>query len=189
MDWILKPLTQANGDDFFTFFDRVAFRDHPEWGCGCYCRFFHACDRVAWDARTPQENAAEARQAIQRGEMRGLLAYDGALPIGWCHFDRMANLPGLRAFYPALASDAPDCGAIVCFTVAQGYRRQGVAERLLIAALEALRQMGVPRVEAYPMQGGEDPEHQYHGPLLLYRKHGFTPVRQADGMVMVERTL
>lgn len=175
MDLHIAPLTAQSVEDFFTFFDRVAFRDHPEWGCGCYCRFFHAADAQSWEKRTPAENAAEARAAILQGTMRGLLAYDGGTPIGWCHFDLLANLPGLSVFYPGAAAGGGTCAAIVCFTVAQGYRRQGVAAALLAAALAQLKAEGVTRVEAYPAPDASDEEHHYHGPAALYAAQGFVP--------------
>lgn len=171
----IASLTPETVGDFFTFFDRVAFRDRPEWGCGCYCRFFHATDAAVWEQRTPAENAAEARAAILAGTMRGLLAYDGATPVGWCHFDLLANLPGLAVFYPGAAAGGGQCAAIVCFTVAQGYRRQGVAAALLTAALAALKAEGVTRVEAYPALDATDEEHHYHGPAALYAAQGFVP--------------
>ncbi len=171
----IASLTPATVEDFFTFFDRVAFRDHPEWGCGCYCRFFHATDADVWEKRAPAENAAEAREAILAGTMRGLLAYDGATPVGWCHFDLLTNLPGLGVFYPGMAAGGGKCAAIVCFTVAQGYRRQGVAACLLKAALALLKAEGVTRVEAYPAPDAHDEEHHYHGPAALYAAQGFVP--------------
>ncbi|MEA5000183.1 MAG: GNAT family N-acetyltransferase [Candidatus Limiplasma sp.] len=184
-----KPLSPQTEEDFFTFFDRVAFREHPEWGCDCYCCFFHATDRALWEQTTGAENAAQARRMIRCGQMRGLLAYDGALPIGWCHFDTLANLPGARTFYGALATGAPEDGAIVCFTIAQGFRGQGVAKRLLEDALAQLAAMGVRRVEAYPLLAGNDPEHHYHGPLALYTGQGFAQVREHEGMALVEKLL
>lgn len=36
----IKKLTPELVDDFFRFFEHIAFPDHPEWGCGCYCCFF-----------------------------------------------------------------------------------------------------------------------------------------------------
>lgn len=189
MDWQIRPLTPERVEDFFTFFNRVAFSDHPEWGCGCYCCFFHATDRAEWDRRTPEENAAEARRMILADQMRGLLAYDGETPVGWLHFDRLMNLPGARVFYPQVAGTDDASAAIVCFTIAQGYRGRGLATALLSAALSALKAEGVARVEAYPMTQDDDPEHNYHGPLSLYRKLGFAAVRADAHNTLVEKRL
>ncbi len=189
MDIRIEALTPARVDDFFTFFVQVAFRDHPEWGCGCYCCFYHATGMDDWDTRTPADNRAWAREMILAGGMRGLLAYDGDTPVGWCHYDLIANLPGTRAFTEGLASDDPQSAAVVCFTVAQGWRSRGVATKLLSAALADLEACGVTRVEAYPVLSDESPEHNYPGPLALYEKLGFTQVRQTKGRALVEKRL
>jgi GNAT superfamily N-acetyltransferase len=126
---------------------------------------------------------------ILAGGMRGLLAYDGATPVGWCHYDLLANLPGTRAFTEGLASDDPQSAAVVCFTVAQGWRSRGVATGLLSAALADLKDRGVTRVEAYPVLASESPEHNYPGPPALYAQFGFTQIRQAKKRALVEKRL
>lgn len=189
MPYTVKALTPQRVEDFFTFFDRVAFSDHPEWGCDCYCCFFHAADREAWNAATGETNKNTARAMILRGAMRGMLAYDGDKPVGWCHYDRLINLPGARVFYGDLASAKNDRALIACFTIAQGYRRQGIADMLLNAALDDLKALGVKTVEAYPVIGSGSDEHNYHGPLPLYEKHGFTVVRKTKDNALVEKAL
>jgi GNAT superfamily N-acetyltransferase len=101
------------------------------------------------ETATREANRLAARRMIEQGQMRGLLAYAGETPVGWCHFDRLANLPGAPVFYPELASKDGESAAIVCFTVAQGWRGQGIAAALLKKALEDLKASGVKGVEAY----------------------------------------
>jgi len=185
----IRPLSPERAEDFFQFFDHVAFSDHPEWGCGCYCCFFHATDADAWEKRTDEENRAEARAMILAGTMRGLLAYDRQKPIGWCHYDQLKNLPGTKLFRAGLATDDPESAAIVCFTVAQGWRGQGVATKLLEAALADLKAQGVKRVEAYPVTADDSQEHNYPGPLALYLKLGFTVVKETAEGTLVEKRL
>lgn len=186
---LIQPLTPERESDFFTFFDHVAFNDHPEWGCGCYCCYFHFNDHAVWERRTPRQNHAEACRLIRANALCGLLAYDGDRPVGWCHYDLQKHLPGVRAFYPDLSTEDPERGEIVCFTVAQGWRGQGVATRLLTAALVDLRACGVKTVEAYPVLGDDSQEHNYTGPLALYQKLGFTLVRQNGTKATVKKTL
>ena len=185
----VRTLTPDQGEDYIRFFDEIAFRDHPEWGCGCYCCFFHATEKEAWERRTREDNRAEARQMILAGKMRGQLAYDQETPVGWCHYDLLSNLPGAAVFYPFLTTNDPESAAIVCFTVAQGWRGQGVATALLSAALHDLRTQGVHRVEAYPVLRDESPEHNNLGPLTLYQKMGFTIVKEENGLALVEKAL
>jgi ribosomal protein S18 acetylase RimI-like enzyme len=185
----IRPLTPQRIHDFFEFFDHVAFNDHPEWGCGCYCCYFHFSDHAAWDKRTPEENSAEARQLILSGSLHGLLAYDGDRPVGWCHYDLQKNLPGVRAFYPELSVEDPLRGEIVCFTVAQGWRGKGVATRLLTAALADLKASGVTLAAAYSVLSDDSQEHNYTGPFNLYQRAGFTLAKEIHGRARMEKPL
>lgn len=190
----VKAMRPELTGDFFRFFDEVAFADHPEWGCSCYCCFFHAASEAEWNARSAAENKESARQLIATGQLSGLLAYADGTPAGWCHFERKDSLPGLAVFYPQVldepGSGAPcDIAAIVCFTIAQGFRGQGLAGRLLDAACQELASQGFRKAEAYPMLADTSEEGNYHGPLSMYQSHGFTTVRTAGNMAIVQKTL
>ena len=185
----IRPLSPARAEDYFRFFEQVAFNDHPEWGCGCYCCFFHATNEAEWLKRTPEQNRVWAQELIAQNDLHGLLAYDRQKPVGWCHYDKIANLPGTKVFRAGLTTGDPESAAIVCFTVAQGWRGQGVATKLLEAALKDLAAQGVKRVEAYPQTENGDAEHNYPGPLALYRKLGFTVVKETEKGALVEKRL
>jgi ribosomal protein S18 acetylase RimI-like enzyme len=92
-------------------------------------------------------------------------------------------------FYGNLASADGESGAIVCFTIAQGFRNRGIAAKLLESALEDLKAQGVTRVEAYPVMNDENQEHNYLGPLNLYKNMGFHIVRETENHALVEKTL
>ena len=109
--------------------------------------------------------------------------------MGWCHYDLQKNLPGVRAFYPALSQENPNGGEIVCFTIAQDWRGQGVATTLLNAALRDLAACGVQTVSAYPVLEDASQEHNYTGPLPLYQKAGFTLVARQPGRARMEKRL
>jgi GNAT superfamily N-acetyltransferase len=198
MEIRIERLTPARADDFFRFFEKEAYPEHPEWGCECYCGFFHAASAEEWKAVTAGQNRAQTAERIAAGEMRGLLAYAGARPVGWCHFDRREALPGLKIFYPqaVLEEERRDIGSIVCFTVAQDCRRQGVAGRLLGEACGELRGMGLKVAEGYPQtaeivgeeKAGPD-ERQYRGPLALYLSQGFGIYRRLPSQAVVRRAL
>lgn len=185
----IKRLTPDKAEDFFEFFEHIAFADHPEWGCDCFCCFFHAKSREEWESETAESNKKTAREMIQAGSMRGLLAYADGKPVGWCHFDLLKNLPGAKVFYSELASKDESSAAIVCFTIAQGYRNQGIATLLLQKALEELKGLGVSRVEAYPVLKDDSQEHNYLGPLTMYESQGFRVVKRAEHHALVERML
>jgi len=185
----IKPLTPMRVKDFFDFFEHIAFADHPEWGCDCFCCFFHAQSREAWESCSREINKAAAHEMILKGQMRGLFAYVDGKPVGWCHYDKLNNLPGTRVFYSDLTAADENCGAIVCFTIAQGYRNQGIATKLLENALMDLKEQGIKRVEAYPVRNDDSQEHNYLGPLNLYKNLGFQIVRHTEHHTLVEKLL
>jgi ribosomal protein S18 acetylase RimI-like enzyme len=187
----IRQLTPERSDDFFRFFEQIAFADHLEWGRECYCCFFHATSKAAWETCTSADNRALAAQMIRDGELRGLLAYVGDVPVGWCHYDRKSALPGLGVFYPELAAagDPLQTGAIVCITVAQGYRGQGIARQLLAAACNELTELGCPVAEAYPLLQDSSAEENYHGTLGMYLSQGFVQTATVAGQAIVRKTL
>lgn len=189
MDVFVEKLTPDRVDDFFRFFDEIAFADHPEWGCECYCCFFHAASKQEWKDRTVAENKVIARQMILSGRMQGLLAYVDDKPVGWCHYDRKDSLPGLAVFYPQVIGANGPVAAIVCFTIAQGYRGKGIASRLLDTACQDLASQGYPVVEAYPFLANTSDEENYHGPLAMYLSHGFTQTKEIDDLSIVRKML
>jgi hypothetical protein len=193
MDLVIRKLTAARVEDFFDFFDKIAFADHPEWGCECYCCFYHAVSAQEWQDRTAAENQALARKMILAGSMQGLLAYADGRPAGWCHYDSKDRLPGLPVFSPAVMDPEPTgnsaIGAIVCFTIAQGCRNLGIAGRLLDAACIDLAAQGYESAEAYPLRNYDSAEENYHGPLAMFLSRGFAIIREAGRQVVVRKTL
>ncbi len=184
----IMKLSPERVEDYFQFFDKVAFADHPEWGCDCYCCFYHAANANDWEAQTGSQNRAIAREMIMAGQLQGQMAYVDGLPVAWCHYDRKSKLPGLAVFYPELVGDDASVAAIVCFTVAQGYRGQGLAKSLLAAACADLAAQGCAVVEAYPRTADSSVEQHYHGPLSLYLGQGFTVARQLNEQAVVVKT-
>ncbi|MEI8199141.1 MAG: GNAT family N-acetyltransferase [Eubacteriales bacterium] len=201
MEIHIKKMTPALVEDYFKFFDEIAFADHPEWGCDCYCCFYHAVSADEWEAQTGAQNKARAREMILAGKLTGLLAYADGLPVAWCHYEKKDLLPGIRTFYPEFLDDGigiaadidtatgKSTAAIVCFTVAQGYRQKGIASRMLDFACRELAQTGTAIIEAYPTKASDSDEHNYHGPLSMYLSHGFTVYKELEGNTIVRKVV
>lgn len=88
----------------------------------------------------------------------------------------------------------PDVGAIVCFVVAPDQRRQRIATALLARAIDHLRDRGCREVQAAPLTATADdatsPAANYHGPLEMYLRAGFSVERTLrPGQVLVRRSL
>jgi GNAT superfamily N-acetyltransferase len=72
---------------------------------------------------------------------------------------------------------------------APAYRRQGVAGRLLDAACDGLRGLGMTTVEAHPRAGAASDARAYHGPLSMYLNAGFELAHEHEGATVVNRAL
>jgi GNAT superfamily N-acetyltransferase len=172
-------------DDYLTFFDHDAFADNARWA-SCYCFFNHAPHaRERWQGRTAEQNRSAVADLIDRGLMRGYLAYAGAKPIGWCN----ANLHSAYTTPDEERLDREHVGFIVCFVVAKPYRGMGVARRLLDAACAGFLNEGIPIVEAYARNDTQDAAANHHGPMSMYRSAGFMPVRDLGQITVLRKTL
>ena len=186
---IIRQLTPSLLQDWLTFFDRDAFADNREWS-GCYCHFYHADHaRKDWDTRTPDENPRASSGLINAGHLSGYLAYVEGRPVGWCQAAPRLGVPNVQNDEALAVSDAGEVGSIVCFIVAQGFRQQGVATRLLAAACEGFRKAGLRTAEAYPRRAPAGDAGNYHGPLAMYLKAGFMVYRETEDVSIVRRAL
>jgi GNAT superfamily N-acetyltransferase len=182
---VIREVGPASAPDFLSFFDHDAFADDPSWG-GCYCRYPQANHAGgAWDLDDGEHNRAAVAELIEQGSMRGHLAYLDGRPVAWCNANR-------RAAYTIFDPDDHDpgsVGAIACFVVAQPYRGQGIARRLLDAACEGLRRDGVTVVEAYPRSGAATAADNHLGPLSMYLSAGFKAVGEDGASTIVRKQL
>lgn len=187
----IRPLSPDLLNDYLSFFDHDAFCDNPEWQ-SCYCAYYHfytpARDQE-WEARTGEENRALARELILAGRMHGYLAYFGERVVGWCNATPRADLPLLAEIVDLPQVGAGGVGAIVCFVVARGHRRQGIARRLLDAACQGFQAMGLAWAEAYAYTGRKTDAENCHGPLAMYYASGFQVFRTRGDAVIVRKAL
>lgn len=179
----IRPLTPDQHDAVMHFFDLVAYADNPSWA-KCYCMFPLLRD---YQERTREQNRAARSELVRSGGANGLVAYRLGRVVGWCH-------PAPSTEIVVMPDRKPDVGAIVCFVVAPDQRRQGIATALLERAIEHLKDRGCREVQAAPLTPTADdatsPAANYHGPLEMYLRAGFTVERTLrPGQVLVRRSL
>lgn len=145
---------------------------------GCWCMYWRLAPKD-WTAGKEGGNREALRALVASGTPPGVLAYDGETPVGWCAVGPRSAFPRLaRSKNLAPVDDLP-VWSVVCFFVARSYRRQGVAEQLLRAAVELARRHGAPAVEAYPVVPQEDemPDaFAWTGIVSTFQKLGFREV-------------
>lgn len=156
-------------------FDRVHSDANGAGWCRCVAWWVPTWD--GWGERSAAENAALRAKLCERGEYDGLLAYDGAEPVGWCQLgprDRLEKLVRRLGVEPS-----PETWAVTCFLVAPRARGRGVARALLEAAIETARAEGGAQLEGYPRLAADEPGDLWTGPEALYRSTGFASVGDA----------
>jgi GNAT superfamily N-acetyltransferase len=186
----IRELKPELVEDYLAFFDHDAFTDNPRWAA-CYCMFPHVtCEGDEWNARTAAVNRAAKRELIRVGRAQGWLAYVDGRPAGWCHAAPRMSLARYWESDELPVENAEVSGSIVCFIIAKCNRRQGVASRLLAAAVEGFRRQGLRYAEAFSMSDPADDAQAHVGPLAMYLAAGFERVRDLeDGYLLVRKTL
>lgn len=156
---------------------------------GCWCMWWRLT-RPKFDAQKGAGNRRALRRIVQGGEVPGILAYDGGHPVGWCSLGPREVFPRLERSRNLKSVDERPVWSVVCFFVHRGYRRQGVSQALLLAAVDYARSRGARLVEGYPtdpVAKRPDPS-VYTGLLPTFRKTGFVEVlRRAEHRPIMRR--
>jgi GNAT superfamily N-acetyltransferase len=116
---------------------------------GCWCMYWRL--GPAYHKRPRQLNRSDFHALVKRGPPPGLLAFDSEQAVGWCQLTPRSVLPYLERAHLTQAVDDTPVWAISCFFVHRGYRKQGVSEALIAAAVRAAKRAKAPALEAYPI--------------------------------------
>lgn len=183
----VQPFMPAHLQDYLKFFDHDAFTDNPHWA-SCYCYFNQAPHHEKdWHERGAAENRAGATGLIERGKLRGYLAYLDGNVIGWCNVNVVSSYTTFDegdAFPPG-----DKIAVIACFVVAPPYRKRGVARKLLDAAMQGLTREGMESVYVITQRDTDKDTENLHGPLKIYLDAGFEIVQERPPFVQVRKML
>lgn len=166
---------------------------------GCWCQWYKVRG-ADWREATPAELRERlAAQLAEPGPGPGLLAYDGATPVGWCAVEPRPALVRLQYSPVGSATTEPDFAdagiwSVSCFVVPRRFRRKGVATALAAAAVETAREHGARVVEAYavdPAERHKPPAAElFPGTVSMFEAAGFTEVaRPKPHRVVMQRRL
>ena len=153
------------------------------WGSSCWClhpRLTEAQMREL-PGTGPMKDRRRAAMAklARRRRAPGLIAFEGAEPVGWVAVAPRAELARVDKSRATPRVDDTEVWVIPCVTVMKTARRRGIAVALIKAAVQYAAEQGAPAVEAYPRAGtartGDD--NAYFGTEPLFRRAGFKVVR------------
>jgi len=191
---IIKRLSAELMDDYLDFFDHRAFTDDNPNG-PCYCTSPNQSEeeiqQMVSEFRTSGVKETVRKYAVkmlQQNRIRGYLAYDGAMSVGWCN---AADMETYLGFVPEFARKNT-CGktiSIVCFEIAPEYRGKGIASALIQRVCDDAKAEGYAAVEGYAKLSAERNDFDYQGPVRLYQKAGFTEAARENGQVIMRKVL
>ena len=145
---------------------------------GCWCMYWRL-PRGQWTASKGSKNKSAFKKIVNSGEQPGVLAYDGAQPIGWCAVAPREVFTSLAKSRVLKSVDERPVWSITCLFVKKSYRRRGVSVQLLEAAVAFARKQGAQIVEGYPtaptMEKTPDP-FVYMGVPSAFTAAGFVEV-------------
>jgi GNAT superfamily N-acetyltransferase len=141
-----------------------------------------------YQERPRAENKRDLRSLAASGCSTGLLAFDGALAVGWCQLAPRADLAWLaHARHLGPVDDLP-VWSVPCFFVRRSQRHQGATGALIDAATDVARRAGAPALEAYPIDTGVQghTNNLFPGIAGVFARHGFEVVarRRSDRPIM-----
>jgi len=135
--------------------------------------------RRDFDAGKGAKNRRAMQKIVRSGEEPGLLAYAGDRPVGWCALAPRDRYPALARSRILAPLDERPVWSVSCFFVHREFRRLGVSEALLRAAIEHARARGAEILEGYPVEprGGTTPAaFAWTGLARAFAKAGFVEV-------------
>jgi GNAT superfamily N-acetyltransferase len=174
VEYEYRPLTPERWDDLETLFGPNGAYS------GCWCMWWRLRG-PDWSANRGESNRRGLKDVVDGGEHVGVLAYAGAVPVGWCAVaprDAYLRLREERVRIFKKVDDQP-VWTVTCFFVNRNHRRKGVTLGLLRAAVQYAVDNGATIVEGYPIEPADGriaSSSAYTGLLSTFQKAGFVEV-------------
>lgn len=156
---VLEPKLWSDLEQFFL----------AEKCSGCWCMNHRVKPGESLEGESARLALAAAVAAFR---VSGILAFDGDKPVGWCAFDRIADLPGLDCGYPVTEAQQNAIWSIHCVSVLSGYPKDFVVEQMIAAAVQVMRREGAKVVEAYPPPSLPS-DNTFSGTMAVFERQGF----------------
>jgi GNAT superfamily N-acetyltransferase len=148
---------------------------------GCWCMFYRrsgAQPALPAGVTRAERNRRGLKALVNRGKTPGLVAYHGAVPVGWVALAPREELAKLKRSPVMKPVDEKPVWSVICFVVPSEHRGQGVAAALLRGAIAHARRNGASLVEAYPVdrRGRSRDDAIWFGAKSMYDRAGFREI-------------
>ncbi len=145
---------------------------------GCWCMFWRK-SRKQYEGDKGSKNKQAFKQIVSQGLKPGIIAYLDKEPVGWCAVAPRNDYVALERSRILKPVDDQPVWSVSCLFVRRDFRRQGVASKLLSAAVEFAGRQGAKIVEGYPVEPSTnsmpDP-FLWHGVPSAFKAAGFKEV-------------
>lgn len=165
----VHPLTPERWLDFETLFG-------PRGACGgCWCMWYRL-KRSDFEKQKGEGNRLAMKELVHSGEIPGILTYHAGQAVAWCSIgprEKFSVLSRSRILKPI---DEKPVWSVVCMFIAKTFRRKGITDRLLRAAVKFAGENGAKIVEGYPVDTDKKnypPVFAATGFYSTYKKAGF----------------
>jgi GNAT superfamily N-acetyltransferase len=149
---------------------------------GCWCMFWRAPSRRDFAALKGDRAKLAFRDLVTSARAQGILAFEGDRPVGWCALGPRSDFPSTERKRGYVVADAGGVWSVNCFFIRKDRRGQGIARRLLAAAVDEARRAGAATLEGYPVPlaaGVTRPgAFVYTGTLSMFEAAGFRVVQR-----------
>lgn len=169
---VCRPATPSRFPDLDTVMGAMAVTRK------CFCMHWRRPDGGYRDDRPNRSRFAER---VGEGRPPGLIGYIGNVPAGWVQLGPRQEFPTIYRSHLLKPAEDDDAWSINCFVVRSGFRRRGVGQALLDAALAWAAAQGARRVEGYPVDGARSSVVDYFtGTLGMFTRRGFVEVERRN---------
>ena len=163
-----KPVDRRTWGDFEALFNGPG---GPKF---CWCMVWRA---TAEEGRgtTGAVRHEQMHGRVERGVPVGLLAYEEDSPIGWVS---IAPRDTYRRLNGPEAQPREVIWSLACMFTPRKRRGQGLAHRLIAAAVDHARAQGATVLEAYPV-ADDAPSYRFMGFVSAFERAGFVEIARA----------
>ena len=171
----IRPVNSESWPDLARLFDG------PGDAAGCWCMWFRIPVKT-YSANGKAGNRAAMERLVDSGDETGLIAYDNERPVGWVSLAPRREFRRIETKADQGEISEEGVWSVVCFFIAPGQRKQGIASALLNSAVEFARDHGARVLEAYPIDrfGKIANGEAYTGVVSMYARAGFREVGRFD---------
>jgi len=151
----------------------------PRGACGgCWCMTWRL-SASEYEESKGEANRRSFEHLVMSGAEPGILAYDGAQPIGWCAVAPRPSFSRLGRSRILKPVDDANVWSIVCLFVDKPYRNQGLSTELIKASIRFVGSKGGRILEGYPVEPKKRPMPDvfaFTGLASAFRAAGFREI-------------